>query len=143
MQHLAILRKSWKLAQKILSGEKKIESRWYNAKYAPWDRIKKGDIIYFKNSGEPVTIKAEVRKVIQFSGLTPSKVRMILDEHHSGLGIPKATLSKFVERFKNKNYCVLIFLNNPQKIKPFDIDKKGFGLMSAWITIDDLNKIKR
>jgi hypothetical protein len=29
------------------------------------------------------------------------------------------------------------------KIKPFDIDKTGFGAMSAWITIDNIARIKR
>ena len=71
MEHVAIMRKSWGLTQKILSGKKKIESRWYKVKYAPWDRIKFGEIVYFKDSGEPVTIKTEVEKVIQFSDLTP------------------------------------------------------------------------
>ena len=34
------------------------------------------------------------------------------------------------------------FLKNPQKIEPFKIDKKGFGNMAAWITLDDLGKLK-
>lgn len=29
MEHVAIMRKSWGLTDKILSGQKKIESRWY------------------------------------------------------------------------------------------------------------------
>ena len=62
MDHVAIMKKSWKLTEKILSGEKKIESRWYKSKYPPWGKIKKGDIIYFKDSGEPVSIKAKVEK---------------------------------------------------------------------------------
>jgi len=75
MQHIAIMKKSWKLTQKILSCEKKIESRWYKAKCAPWDRIKKGETVYFKNSGEPVTIRTEVDKVVQFADLTPARSR--------------------------------------------------------------------
>ena len=62
MEHLAIMRKSWGLTQKILTGQKKIESRWYKNKYRPWNQIQKGDVIYFKDSGEPVTIKATVKK---------------------------------------------------------------------------------
>ncbi|MDD3170585.1 MAG: hypothetical protein WCX24_03540 [Candidatus Paceibacterota bacterium] len=68
------MKKFWGLTKKILSGEKKIESRWYKAKYSPWDRIKKGERIYFKDSGEPVRLVAEVEKVLQFFGLTPKKV---------------------------------------------------------------------
>jgi len=42
MQYIAIMKKSWGLLPKILTGEKKIESRWYNNRYSPWDKIKKG-----------------------------------------------------------------------------------------------------
>jgi len=41
MKHLAIMRKSWGLTDKILNGRKKIESRWYFVKYRPWDSIEK------------------------------------------------------------------------------------------------------
>jgi len=58
------MRKSWGLLPKILTGEKTIESRWYKNKCSPWGKIKRGDVVYFKNSGEPVTIKAEVSKII-------------------------------------------------------------------------------
>lgn len=67
MEHLAIMKKSWKLTEKILSGEKKIESRWYKSKRVPFGRISAGETVYFKDGGEPVTIKAEVEKVLQFS----------------------------------------------------------------------------
>ena len=75
MDHVAIMRKSWGLTQKILTGEKKIESRWYKFKRAPWNQIRSGDTIYFKDSGEPVRIRAKVSKVLQFSDLTPARVK--------------------------------------------------------------------
>ena len=141
MDHLAIMKKSWGLTQKILTGNKKIESRWYKIKYAPWDRIKSGEIIYFKDSGEPVTIKAEVSKIIQFSDLTPGKVKEILNQYGDDDGIEKEKIPVFFKLFKDKTYCMLIFLKNPQKIKPFDIDKKGFGMMSAWISVKNIKQI--
>lgn len=73
MEHLAIMRKSWELTDKILNGQKKIESRWYSVRYKPWGAIKKGETVYFKDSGGPVKIKAEVSRVIQFNSLTPKK----------------------------------------------------------------------
>ncbi|MCX6774696.1 MAG: hypothetical protein NTY99_01240 [DPANN group archaeon] len=142
MDHLAIMRKSWKLTEKILSGKKKIESRWYKARYAPWDKIKAGETIYFKDSGEPVTIKAEVEKVLQFSGLTSEKVKQILNDYGGEDGIMIEDIPKFFELFKDKKYCMLIFLKNPQEIEPFKINKTGFGLMSAWISINNISQIK-
>jgi len=80
--------------------------------------------------------------VIQFSDLTPEKVKEILYQYGQadGLGIDK--IPEFFEMFKNKKYCMLIFLKNPLKIEPFEIDKSGFGAMSAWISVDDVNRIK-
>lgn len=143
MEHIAIMRKSWGLTPKILAGQKKIESRWYKTRYPPWGRIKAGERVYFKDSGEPVTLKAEVEKVVQFSDLTPGKVREILDRYGRADGIGIDKIPKFFEIFKYKRYCMLIFLKNPQKIEPFEIDKSGFGAQCAWISVDDVNEIKK
>ena len=143
MQHVAIMRKSWGLTEKILDGRKKIESRWYSVKYKPWNNIKSGEIVYFKDSGEAIKIKAEVDKVLQFDDLTPKKVKEILEKFGKDDGIEKELIPDFFKRFKDKKYCMLIFLKSPVKIKPFEIDKTGFGAMSAWITIPDVSKIKK
>jgi len=143
MDHLAIMKKAWGLTAKILNGQKKIESRWYLTRRKPWDNIKKGETIYFKDSGEPVTIKTRVAKVLQFADLTPKKVKEILGKYGGVDGIEKEKIPEFFARFKNKKYCLLIFLKNPTKIKPFNIDKIGFGAMSAWITIKNINEIKK
>ncbi|MEK9134975.1 MAG: hypothetical protein AAB451_01615 [Patescibacteria group bacterium] len=142
MEHVAIMKKSWGLIGKIISGEKKIESRWYKSKRSPWGKIEKGDTVYFKDSGEPVSIKAKVKKVISFSDLTPKKVSQILNKYGKDIGIEKSKIPEFVELFKDKKYCLLIFLKNPQKIKPFEINKAGFGNMSAWLTVKNVNKLK-
>ncbi|MDD5569240.1 MAG: hypothetical protein PHG23_02395 [Candidatus Pacebacteria bacterium] len=142
MEHLAIMKKSWGLTQKILAGRKKIESRWYKFKRKPWDAIKKGEVIYFKDSGEPVTMKARVSRVLQFSRLTPRKIKELLEEYGDDDGLEPKSIPKFTKLFGDKKYCLLIFLENPEKIKPFQIDKKGFGNMAAWISIDSINKIR-
>ena len=143
MDHLAIMKKSWGLTEKILMGEKTVESRWYKAKHAPWDRIKPGDTVYFKDSGEPVRVKAGVTKVLQFDNLNPVKTKHILAEYgKADLGI-----SEIIPEIKNyvldKNYCIFVFFNNVEKIESFNINKTGFGAMSAWIVIDNINKIKK
>lgn len=142
MEHVAIMKKSWGLTQKILSGQKKIESRWYKTKHSPWGKIEKGDVVYFKNSGEPVSIKTEVEKVISFPNLTPEKVKQILDEYGGDDGIEKNKIKEFFELFKNKNYCLLIFLKNSERVEPFEINKVGFGMMSAWLTTENIDRIK-
>lgn len=110
---------------KIISGEKTIESRFYNSRRAPWGKIKAGDRVFFKNSGEPVTVLASVSKVLfNAPNLEDYKKEICLDP------------------LPNKNFSILIFLTKVHKTKPFEVNKKGFGTMSAWLIVDDIDKIK-
>ena len=138
------MRKSWGLTKKILSCEKTIESRWYVNRYKPWGNINRGDTVFFKDSGEPVKIKAKVDKVIQFENLRPRKVKEILNKYAQadGLGVDRKNIDSYYRLFKNKKYCILVFLKDPKEVKPFEIDKTGFGAMSSWITVDNLDKIR-
>ncbi len=138
MEHLAILSKQSNLLAKILSGEKTIESRWYKFKKTPYENISAGEVIYFKESGELVTAKARVVKVLFFYILNESKIKNILEEYGPKLGVSMS----YLEKVKDKNFCTLIFLEKVEKIKPFQINKKGYGLMAAWITVDTIEKIK-
>lgn len=141
--HVAILRKFWRLTEKILAGEKTIESRWYKNRSRPWNNIDRGDVIYFKNSGEPVTIEARVAKVLQFEDLGPVKIRQILDEFGVRIGFDPADYEKYLQQFQNKNYCLLVFLKGAHEIPPFEVDKKGFGVRAAWLTVDNIKRIRR
>jgi len=143
MHHVAIMQKSWGMIQQIAYGQKTIESRWYLNRSAPWDKIKTGDTVYFKNSGEPVGLQATVAKVLQFDQLTPEKVRSLLNEYGGRIGIAPEDISRYYEQFKNKRYCLLIFLEDVQKIKPFNINKAGYGAMAAWITAPSIDVIKQ
>lgn len=136
------MKKSWGLTQKILTGEKTIETRWYRNKLCPWNKIKKGEIIYFKDSGEPVTVKAIVKRVEQYSDLNDVKIKSILKKYsNKDLGT-REIFCEIREYVKGKRYCIVIHIINPKKVKPFKINKKGFGMMCAWICVEDINSIK-
>ncbi len=142
MDHVAILKRSFGFKDKILSGEKTVESRWYFQRRAPWNGIHAGDMVYFKNSGEAVTLCADVKKVMQFSDLSPVQVKKIVQRYGVGIGLDRSEQAQFIKDRAKKKYCILIFLKNPQRIKPFMIDKSGFGSMAAWISVPKINKIK-
>ncbi len=141
MNHVAILTKKRNFLNKIISGEKTIESRWYVNKIAPWNKIKKGEIVYFKNSGEQIKVKAKVKKVLSFD-LKHKKIKDILLEYGEEIGFNLQEIDKWIEFYKNKNYCILMFLENPIEIKPFNINKKGFGNACAWLCVDDIERIR-
>ena len=141
MDHVAIMRKSWNLIPKILDGRKKIESRWGVNKVAPWGKVKVGDRVYFKNSGEPIVAVAQVSKVRELENLSPQKIKEILEEYGSDGDISISNFEEMSNWAKNKRYCTLIYLVNPRKIKPFNIDKTGFGSASAWLTTENVTNI--
>jgi len=140
MTHIAIMKKSWNLIDKILSGEKTIESRWYKAKFAPWNRIEKGDTVYFKDSGEPVTAKAKVDKVLQFDDLNKEKFEEIIEKYADQICFKNR---EYNEYYQSKKYCILIFLKGAQELdKPFDIDKTGYGMSTAWMCMNHIDEVK-
>lgn len=89
-----------------------------------------------------VTGKASVSKVVQIQDLTSDKVRTLLKKYGVQIGIDKEEVSKYFKLFKDKRYCILIFIRNPRKVKPFGIDKTGFGMQSGWITLKSVEYIR-
>ena len=139
MDHLAILSKKSKLLDKILSGEKTIESRWNIPRITPYENVSPGDTIYFKESGVPeVTAKATAKETLFFGDLTLSKIEKILQQYASSIGVGKS----YAQEIKNRKYCTLVFLEDVQEIEPFKIDKTGYGTGCAWITVEDIKTIK-
>ena len=142
MHHVAIMKRSWHLLEKILSGEKTIESRWYKTKALPWNRIHADDTVFFKNSGEPIQWRCQIAKVRQFENLTPRRVIHILEDYGKENGIGPKERHRYYSFFKDKRYCILLLLRKPELVTPFEITKKGFGAMAAWITIDSIDRIR-
>ena len=139
MHHLAIMDKSWNLIPKIISGQKTIESRWYQTKRAPWNKISTDDQIYFKNSSDVVSAMATVSKVLQFELHTKQDIQNILDQYGNKICLVNTNIKTWGRLPK---YCILMFLTNSRSIKPFLIDKTGFGSATAWLTLPNIKQIK-
>ena len=135
------MKRSWRLIDCILNEQKTIESRWFIRQTSPWNQVHPGDTIYFKETGCPVTAKAQVSQVKQFSHLTPEQKTTILRQYSDKL-CPPSLLPQIKQYIQPKKHCLLIFLANPQPIKPFHIDKTGFSPMSAWLTVDHLSQLR-
>lgn len=133
MDHVAIMSKQFgDLISKILNKEKTIESRWSKNKISPYNKTKSGDTVYFKNSGEPIIAKAKVSKVLQFDNLNHKKFEYIIKNFGKQICLQN---TKYDAWYKSKNYITLIFLTDPQTVKPFNVDKSGFGSGCAWMTL--------
>lgn len=140
MHHVAIMNPEWKLIPKILSGEKTIESRWYQTKRAPWNQIQTGDTVFFKDSGKSITARAEVAEVFQFTFQDLSGIQNVLNRYGKEICLVNPDPKTWG---KTPKYCILIRLKNPQVVeRPFNINKQGFGIGCAWIATDDIERIK-
>ena len=131
MDHVAIMKASWGMTEKIAQGEKTIESRWLKYKTTPWKKVTAGDRIFFKDSGKPVSIVAHVDHV---EYLESPDEKVIIKKHGRELCLTEAPAGK--------PFVVLIFLKNPERTEPFHINKKGFGAMAAWISIKNIEDIR-
>lgn len=139
MHHVAIMKKSWGLIPKILSGEKTIESRWYQTRRAPWGTIKEGDTIYFKNSGERVIARATAGRVWNIELRNLDDAREVVRRYGEKIALLQSDPASWgsVPR-----YCVLVELRDARSLKkPFAINKKGFGSAAAWLSCRRISDI--
>lgn len=141
MDHVAIMTRKLPFLQRILNGQKIIESRWYLSKRVPWNRVQIGDTIYFKNVGDPVTVQAVITQIEQFFDLNPLSITHLVRTKAHALGLFGHEINAFIEQNKYKKYAVFMHLENVNLIKPFQVNKKGFGAMSAWISVPDIKQI--
>ena len=140
MDHLAIMNPKWHLIEKILAGEKTIESRWYAHKIAPWNKITVGDTVYFKNSGKMVTAKATVQKFIQQELTSRNTAEELVRTYAEQICFNSESLIN-LSWLEKKRYAMLIFISNPELVTPFAINKTGFGSACAWISIKSIKPL--
>ena len=127
MKHIAILRQPF--FDMVLSGEKTIESRWSMNKIAPYEKVKEGDIIYLKKTGEDISATAVAGKVM-FYELTPSLAEEIRVKYGKAIGTDKFS---DLETYTHKKYLTLIFLKDVKSVKAMPAPKShGAG----WLIVD-------
>jgi ASC-1-like (ASCH) protein len=140
MHHIAIMKKELGFLEKIISGQKTIESRWLGRRSAPWKKVHAGDVIYFKNTGEMVSCRAVCRKVEYIELTGKHDCTQIVSEYGSQLGIGNA--DDFLKTITHKKYAALIYLEHVEVLsQPFNISKKGFGLQSSWMCVGDIQSV--
>ena len=139
MDHVAIMEKTGTILEWVIARDKTVETRWTIHRKTPYNNIHAGDTIYFKNAGKPVIAKARVKDALFFSGLDRDLIQDILSKYGRQA---KMSFREDYESVKDKNYCTLVFLQDVVRVSQFSIDKRGFGIGSAWITLPDIKKIQ-
>lgn len=129
MKHLAIFTKG--VGEKILSGEKTIESRFSRKKNPPFGVISSGDLVYIKPSGEDIIGQFRVQKVFFFDGLTQNDLNDLQKRYDNQL----ATDKNYWESKKNAKFGTLIFIGNSSRFitSPVKFPKKD---LRGWVVLD-------
>lgn len=126
--HIAIMSHR-SLLDKIVAGEKTIESRFSRVKSPPFGQIKAGDKVYFKLSGGPVLGYARVAQVEEFENLTPQQIEDLAAKYRDGLALSEDFLARKME----SKYASLLFLEDVSACEPWTFKQDG---RSGWIILD-------
>lgn len=119
---------------KILTGQKTIESRFSKNKITPFYNIKKGEVVFLKESGGDILASFMVENVVFFDKLDKEKVMNIKEKYNEYINAP---LDFWISK-KNSKYATLIFIKNPQKIQPISITKKN---RQAFVTCSSIKEV--
>lgn len=129
MKHLAIFK--GRGAEKILKGEKSIESRFSKSKIPPFGVISSGDLVYIKISGKDIIGQFRVKKVIFFDGLGLEDILDIKVRYGKALAVDES----YWESTENAKFGTLIFIGDSARFitSPIKIPKKD---QRGWVVLD-------
>src|SRR4051812_44681106 len=125
--HIAILSHK-SVLDKILSGEKTIESRFSRVKSVPFGQIAAGDFVYFKLSGGPVMGYATIARVGEDDNLTPRQIDDLARRYHQELALSE----DFLVRKMESKFASLLFLQGVEASEPWNYKQEG---RSGWIVL--------
>lgn len=131
MEHLAIMSKGY--IEKILSGEKSIESRFSVNRISPFGKIKAGEKVYLKETGKPVSASFEVESVLFFDDLDKGKIKEIRAKYGNQI----CAEEEFWQSKQHARYATLIYIRNPKIEKPFKVNKFD---RSAFKSVTDITE---
>ncbi len=103
-RHVAII--SADLADPLLSGRKRIESRLSRRRRVPFGRVRRGDLIYFKLVAGEIIGRSRVARVLHLVDLTPRR----LDDLRRRYGPAIAAPADYWQQRRDCRFGVLIWL---------------------------------
>lgn len=127
-KHLAIFTKG--VGEKILSGQKTIESRFSKVKNPPFLTISSGDLVYIKPSGKEPIGQFRVQKVFFFDNLSENDLKDLQKRY----GKEISAEDSYWEAKLNSKYGTLIFIGNSSGFitSPVKIPKKD---LRGWVVL--------
>ena len=106
----------------------------------PYGRVEEGDTLYFLNNDAEglVNARAVVVRVLNSDALTEEESLRSIHEHQAGLQLTE----KQLKRWGGKRYLVLIWIEKPEQVKSFRVEKSAYGNMDDWLPVGDIESVK-
>jgi ASC-1-like (ASCH) protein len=123
--HLAVFSQPY--LDLVLAGDKKIESRFSRNRCAPFDEIRKGDIILLKEVSGPVCGIALASRT-WFFDLDNEPIEAIRQQFGGAI----LANDEFWLQKEESSFATLIELTNPTSIEPLAFDKRD---RRGWVSL--------
>jgi hypothetical protein len=124
--HLAILVEPY--LQFILEGKKTVESRFSTRRFAPYNRVEKGDVVLLKQSSGPIVGVCQV-SYAWFYELDPESWRTIKKDFAVAIC---AQDPNFWEQRESASFATLMRIENVKSISPIKFikrDRRGWVIL--------------
>lgn len=141
MDHIVYVDAKEKELDRIVSGKQTMIIRGAAGRKLPHGRVFEKDRLFFiRNNREGcVTASALVKHVFNSDKMTEEESTSLVSAHKEYLQLSDKAFS----RWAGKRYIVLITLAEVRAVESFDIDRSEYGNMDDWLSVDDIEHIKR
>ena len=126
--HLVILKRPY--LEAILTGRKRIESRFATTKRSHFGRVLPGDKLFLKESSGPVCGMATVASVRNFENLTRVRMAELKQRYNRDIGGD----NEYWQAKAGCRFGFLVWLKEVKRIEPVRIDKKDWR---AWVLLTE------
>jgi len=139
MDHVVYLDAKSKEYEKLLEGSKTMIIRGATGRKLPYDRVNKGDVLYFINNNAEGLVKGKalVSSVYNSDKLNTEESIKLVKENQDKLRLTERQINKWA----GKRYLVLIVIEEFCEINGFPIDKSRYGNMDDWLPVENIMNI--
>ena len=128
-EHVAIV--DTRTASALIRGTKRIETRFYRQRRAPFGRIAGGDNVHFKISGVCIIGTARVTNVREFTDLSPAAMDRLQTRYRRTVLAP----GRYWKARRNSRYGVLIWLEPLHEPAGEVVVPRQYG--GGWVVLRD------
>ena len=141
MDHIVYLDARAGELEKILAGEKTMIIRGAAGRKMPHGSVFENDVLYFVNNNGEGLIRAKgmVKSAFHSGKMEKEASQKLIHDNREKLRLTQPQ----IKRWAGKRYLVLVELENIEPLEPFSFSKTEFTNMDDWLSVGDIEKVKK